>query len=66
MIYWKREIKLAPVYATRPNSCILSISADRDAGPVEKGVSARNNLANIKDKVCASQYNIFSTVKIND
>jgi len=39
MISWKREIKFAPVYATRPNSCILSIAADRDAGPVEKGVS---------------------------
>jgi len=39
MISWKSEIKFAPVYATRPNSCILSISADRDAGPVEKGVS---------------------------
>jgi len=23
MISWKREIKFAPVYATRPNSCIL-------------------------------------------
>jgi len=39
MISWKSEIKFASVYATRPNSCILSISADRDAGPVEKGVS---------------------------
>jgi len=28
----KREIKFVPVYATRPNSCILSISAGRDAG----------------------------------
>jgi len=35
----KCEIKFSPVYATRPNSCILSILADRDAGPVEKGVS---------------------------
>jgi len=24
------------------------------------------NLASIKDKVCASQYNIFSTAKIKD
>jgi len=39
MISWKREIKFASGYATRPNSCILSISADRDAGLVEKGVS---------------------------
>jgi len=49
---------------------------NRNAGPVEKGVSdnktenffrfAWNNLANIKDRVCASQYNIFSTIKIKD
>jgi len=31
--------EFVPVYATRPNSCILSISADRDAGQVEKGVN---------------------------
>jgi len=76
MISWKREIKFAPVYATRPNSCILSISADRDDGSVEKDLSdiytencfrfAWKNLANIKDKVCASQYNTFSTIKIKD
>jgi len=39
MISEKREIKFVPVYATRPNSFILLISAGRDAGPVEKGVS---------------------------
>jgi len=38
MISLKREIKFVPVYATRPNSCIISISADRDAGAVENGV----------------------------
>jgi len=34
--------------------------------PKKKFRFAGNNLANIKDKVCASQYKIFSNIKIKD